>query len=114
MSNGYVTRNFAAHGGNEWVIGGKLTFVEGAEIEGLSEALASAPLFTPVANQADSTASTIATLKEDFNALLAALKTAGLMEADTPEEENGDDDEDGDDENGEGNGGSPEEPGGDA
>ena len=53
MSNGYVTRNFAAHGGNEWVIGGKLTFVEGAEIEGLSEALASAPLFTPVANQAD-------------------------------------------------------------
>lgn len=113
MSNGYVTRNFAAHGGNEWVIGGKLTFVEGAEIEGLSEALASAPLFTPAANQADSTASTIATLKEDFNTLLAALKTAGLMEADSPEED-GDDDENGDDEDDEENGGSPEEPGGDA
>lgn len=85
--------------------------MEGAEIEGLSEALASTPLFTPAANQADSTASTIATLKEDFNALLAALKTAGLMEADSPEEDG--DDENGDDEDDEENGGSPEEPGGD-
>lgn len=114
MSNGYVTRNFAAHGGNEWVIGGKLTFVEGAEIEGLSEALASAPLFTPATNQAESTASTIATLKEDFNTLLASLKAAGLMEADTPVEEEDEDDDDDEEENGGGDGDEPEEPGGDA
>lgn len=30
--------------------------------------------------QADSTAATVADLRTDFNALLAALKTAGLME----------------------------------
>lgn len=39
--------------------------------------------FPQAANQADSTATTIAGLKEDFNTLLAALKTAGLMAADS-------------------------------
>ena len=39
----------------------------------------------PVAeNQADSTASDVAGLLVDFNALLAKLKTAGLITADTP------------------------------
>lgn len=38
--------------------------------------------FTPAANQAASTATTIAGLVTDFNALLTKLKTAGLMEAD--------------------------------
>ena len=42
-----------------------------------------------VANIADSEASTIAALKEDFNGLLAALKAAGVMEADAAEEEPG-------------------------
>ena len=37
-------------------------------------------LFTPVAFQADSTATTIAGLVTDFNSLLAKLKAAGLME----------------------------------
>ena len=34
---------------------------------------------TPAAAQADSTATTIAELKTDFNALLAKLRTAGLL-----------------------------------
>lgn len=37
------------------------------------------------ANQAESTATEFADLLADFNTLLASLKTAGLMVADTPE-----------------------------
>ena len=36
MSDTYNTRNYAAHGGGEWVIGGKLTVLEGATVEGLT------------------------------------------------------------------------------
>ena len=39
-----------------------------------------------VANIADSEATTIAALKEDFNGLLAALKAAGVMAPDAEEE----------------------------
>lgn len=38
--------------------------------------------FAKVANQAASTATDVAGLKTDFNALLAKLKTAGIMTAD--------------------------------
>ena len=44
------------------------------------------PEVLAAANQADSTATTIALLKDDFNALLAKLKTAGLMEAEAETE----------------------------
>ena len=75
-----ITRNYHAHGGSEWVIGGKLTFLPGAE--GLFD-LPSAP--TPASPTipyiADSEATTVAALKDNFNALLAALRTAGLMAA---------------------------------
>ena len=54
------------------VIGGTLEIKEGASITGFSKA----------ENQADSTATTIAYLKTDFNSLLEKLKTAGLMESD--------------------------------
>ena len=128
MPNTYNTKNYAAHGGAEWVIGGKLRILEGAEVSGLADAeqLVAAtentlgcvkaaakaetdtvpakigsdgklyvPTYpdevTPAANQADSTASTIATLKDDFNALLAKLKTAGLMVADAPDSPDGED-----------------------
>lgn len=78
MSNS--TRNFQAHGGNEWVIGGKLTFLPGAEVEG-AEGLFDLP--TPsgsiLSHHAPSTATTVAALREDFNTLLAALIAAGLM-----------------------------------
>lgn len=42
MSNTYNTRNYAAHGGGEWVIGGKLTILEGAEVTGLAATAAPA------------------------------------------------------------------------
>lgn len=116
----YNTKNYMAHGGNELVIGGKLTILDGATVTGLADAEQLVPAteealgcvkaaakaatdtvpakigtdgklyvptypeeVTPAANQADSTATTVAGLKDDLNALLAKLKTAGLMEADT-------------------------------
>ena len=37
-----VTRNYHAHGGEEWVVGGKLTFLPGATVEGLTQTAAAA------------------------------------------------------------------------
>lgn len=71
--------NYFAHGGNELVIGGKLTFLPGATIEGSDGLFGEGP-FEPVSHVEDSEATTIAALRDDFNALLAALRTAGLME----------------------------------
>lgn len=68
----YNAKNYQVQGGDEWVIGGKLTIKEGAEIEGF-------PSFSPAENQADSTAEDTSALVTDFNALLQKLKTAGLM-----------------------------------
>lgn len=68
----YNTKNYTEQGGEKTVIGGVLEIKEGASVMGL-----------PVAeNQADSTATDVAGLVMDFNALLAKLKAAGLMEAD--------------------------------
>lgn len=72
----YNTKNYQAQNGDEWVIGGKLTIKEGAEILGF-------PSFSPCENQADSTATTIADLKTDFNSLLEKLIAAGLMKNDS-------------------------------
>jgi hypothetical protein len=83
MSDTYNTRNYAAHGGGEWVIGGKLTLLPGATIEGLPAAVADVVGGVKLAaNQVDSTASTIAGLNIEFNALLAKLKAAGIMAPD--------------------------------
>jgi hypothetical protein len=69
----YTTKNYTEQGGEKTVIGGLLEIKEGASITGL-----------PCAeNQAESIAATVADLKTDFNALLAKLKTAGLMTADS-------------------------------
>jgi hypothetical protein len=76
MMDDYQTRNYTAHGGRETVIGGKLTFLPGATIEGLNEALS----MPRVSFQSDSEATTVAALRADFNALLGALRAAGLME----------------------------------
>jgi len=109
MSNTYQTKNYTAHGGAETVIGGTLTINgtlavgEGATVTGLSAnplqaatadtlggvkvgdglTIAGGVLSVDVAAeaQADSTASTVATLKDDFNTLLGKLRAAGLMEA---------------------------------
>ena len=117
MPDTHNTKNFMAHGGNELVIGGKLTILPGAVVEGLdggggggsgytlpvatastlggikvgnglsitAEGVLTAEGITPAAAQADSEATTIAALKADFNALLAALRTAGLLAATTAE-----------------------------
>lgn len=68
----YNTKNYTEQGGEKTVIGGVLEIKEGASVTGL-------PV---VENQADSTATDVAGLVTDFNALLAKLKAAGLMEAD--------------------------------
>ncbi len=93
---------------DELVIGGKLTVKTGATITGLVAEAYTLPAATaaalggikvgnglditeagvlstemaPAENQAASTATTVAGLKDDLNTLLAALKSAGLMEAD--------------------------------
>ncbi|MBH1941317.1 Head fiber protein [Mobilitalea sibirica] len=68
----YNTKNYMEQGGEKLVIGGTLEILEGASVTGL-----------PIAeNQADSTATDVAGVVTDFNALLVKLKAAGLMEAD--------------------------------
>ena len=78
------THNYFAQGGNELVIGGKLTFLPGATIEGGDDLFGQPSSFEPISYVADSEATTIAALKDDFNALLAAIRNAGLMESAPP------------------------------
>ena len=73
------THNYFAHGGNELVIGGKLTFLPGATIEGGDDMFGQSESAAQIAYIADSEATTIAALKDDFNGLLAAIRSAGLM-----------------------------------
>ena len=68
----YNTKNYTEQGGKKTVIGGVLEIKEGASVTGL-------PVLE---NQEDSTATDVAGLVTDFNALLAKLKAAGLMETD--------------------------------
>jgi len=68
----YNAKNYTEQGGEKTVIGGRLEIKEGASVTGLPSA----------ANQAASTASTIAGIKDNFNALLLKLKDAGLMTPD--------------------------------
>ena len=65
----YNAKNYTEQGGEKTVIGGTLEIKEGAILIG----------FPQVIMQADSTATTIAGLVADFNALLTKLKDAGLM-----------------------------------
>ena len=82
------SRNYHTHGGNEWVIGGKLTFLPGAIVEGaegLFELPTGEPLRLPPIPASEAT--TVAALREEFNGLVAALKAVGLMAPDEPETE---------------------------
>lgn len=65
----YNTKNYTEQGGEKTVIGGTLEIKDGASISG----------FPICESQSESTASTIAELKSDFNALILKLKQAGLM-----------------------------------
>ncbi len=81
MSNSQNTKNYFAHGGNELVIGGRLTFLPGASVEG-ANGLFDLPAGDGVAQLLalpDSEASTVAALRQDYNSLLAALRSVGLM-----------------------------------
>ena len=82
----HTARNFHAHGGSEWVVGGKLTFLPGATVEG-AEGLFDLPRGEgcTLPYIADSEAGTVAALREDFNRLLSALREAGVM-ASAPDE----------------------------
>jgi len=82
MANTYNTKNYFAHGGNELVISGKLTFLEGAEVENFPSGNTNS---AEVPYVADSEATTVAALKSDFNSLLAVLRTAGILSATAPE-----------------------------
>lgn len=77
----FATKNYFAHGGNELVIGGKLTFLPGATVEG-ADGLLDVPQSAPAALLPfipDSKATTVNALREEYNQLLVALRTAGLM-----------------------------------
>lgn len=75
MSDNHSTKNYFASGGDELVIGGKLTILPGKPAAAL-------PYLE------DSKATSAAALREDFNQLLAAIRAAGLM-AETPAREPG-------------------------
>ena len=80
MDQTIVTRNYFTDEGDTLVIGGKLIVEEGAEVVGLDSGGGAA-----AENQSASTATAVAALKNDFNALLIRLKEAGIM---TPDEWN--------------------------
>ena len=73
--NKYQPRNYTAQGGKETVIGGKVTFLPGAEVVGLPAAV----LMPKVSALPDSNAKSVAQLREDYNALLGALRAAGIL-----------------------------------
>ncbi|MBO4914245.1 MAG: Head fiber protein [Oscillospiraceae bacterium] len=82
----FNAKNYTEPGGERTVIGGELVIEPGAKLTALPgsavEGLGGGGAASSAANQPASTASTVATLREDFNALLAKLKAAGLMTAD--------------------------------
>lgn len=72
---GYNTKNYTEQGGDKTVIGGELAVTAEGKITFDGTEL------KPAAVQANSTAIDVADLVADFNALLAKLKIAGLMES---------------------------------
>ena len=77
MDQTIITKNYFTDDGDTLVIGGKLIVEDGAEVEGLDGDGGAA-----AANQSASTATALAALKNDFNALLIKLKEAGIMAPD--------------------------------
>lgn len=75
-----VTKNYSTDGGDTLVIGGKLVIEEGAEV--LDFSAGKDQVHRAAVNQEESTATAVAGLKNDFNALLKKLKNAGVMTPD--------------------------------
>lgn len=78
--NDHVSKNYNTDGGNRTVIGGVLEFEDGAKVRNMPAGSGSAA--GAAANQESSTATAVAGLKNDFNALLVKLKNAGIMTPD--------------------------------
>ena len=78
--NDHVSKNYNTDGGNRTVIGGVLEFEDGSEVRNMPAGSGSAA--GVAANQESSTATAVAGLKNDFNALLVKLKNAGIMTPD--------------------------------
>ena len=72
-----VCKNYSTDSGDTWVVGGRLVIEEGAEVEGLNGSGGGSN--AALENQTASTATAVAGLKNDFNALLNKLKNAGIM-----------------------------------
>lgn len=74
----YATKNYMGPGGEEWVIGGKLTILPGAEVSGLPEAettpITPASAVDTLENTAD-----LSDVIAAFNELVLNLKAAGFM-----------------------------------
>lgn len=77
---GENAKNYHEQGGDRWVVEGELDIVGDGQLKVNGQPVNLS--FTPAANQADSTAADVGDLVADFNALLAKLKAAGLMEPD--------------------------------
>ena len=71
----YNAKNYTDQGGERTVIGGILEFTDEARVVNLPDGSVGKAVAV-----ADSTATTVAGLKDNFNALLASLRDAGLME----------------------------------
>ena len=93
MAIASTTKNYFAHGGSELVLGGKVTILPGATIEGAEGLFGRLPgnASPSLPFQANSSATTVAALKEDFNALLIKLRAAGIMEMSAPAQDEGGD-----------------------
>jgi len=76
----HLTKNYNTDGGDRTVIGGVLEFEQGAEVKNFPDG--GGGTGGKAENQGASTATAVAGLKNDFNALLVRLKEAGLMAAD--------------------------------
>ncbi len=74
----YTTKNYTTDGGDRTVIGGVLEFTDDAEVKNFPGGCKGGA----AENQPPSTAGQVSALKNDFNALLAKLKDAGIMEPD--------------------------------
>ena len=81
--NNYTTKNFFTDGGDTLVLGGNVVFTEDAVVDDQRTSLPSgggdSSAIKPVQEVADSTATTVVALKDDFNTLLARLRESGLL-----------------------------------
>lgn len=77
MTKAAVTKNYVVKGGEEWVVGGKLTILEGAQVSGLEGGSATVPKAASM--PALSGSAELSDVITAYNNLVSALKTAGLM-----------------------------------